>query len=82
MKMSDRVIIRFKCHKQKQSLMYKRRNLGIKSKVLTNLKFSGRLFVGESRFNINDNNSRVTRRYNFVNIILTEHGRYINILCN
>ena len=40
--------IKFKCCKQKQSLIYKRKNLGTKSQELTNLKFSGRLFVSES----------------------------------
>ena len=48
MKRSDRVIIKFKCRKQKQSVMYKRKNLGTKSLELSNLKFSGRLFVSES----------------------------------
>ena len=48
MKRSDRVIVKFKCRKQRQSLMYKRKNLGTKSQELTNLKFSGRLFVSES----------------------------------
>ena len=48
MKSSDKVMIKFKCGKQKQSLMYKRKNLGTKSQELTNLKFSGRLFVSES----------------------------------
>ena len=48
MKRSYRVIVKFKCRKQKQSLIYKRKNLGTKSQELTNLKFSGRLFVSES----------------------------------
>ena len=48
MKRSDRVIIKFKCRKQKQSVMYKRKNLGTKSQELSNLKFSERLFVSES----------------------------------
>ena len=48
MKRSDRVIVKLKCRKQKKSLIYKRKNLGIKSLELTNLKFSGRLFVSES----------------------------------
>ena len=48
MKSSDKVMVKFKCGKQKQSLMYKRKNLGTKSQELTNLKFSGRLFVSES----------------------------------
>ena len=48
MKSSDRVIVKFKCRKQKQSLIYKRKNQGTKAQELTNLKFSGRLFVSES----------------------------------
>ena len=48
MKRSDRVIIKFKCRERKQSVMYKRKNLGTKSHELSNLKFSGRLFVSES----------------------------------
>ena len=47
-KRSDRVIVKFKCQKQKNSVMYKRKNLGNKSQELCNLKFSGRLFVNES----------------------------------
>ena len=45
-KRSDRVIVKFKCGNQKQSLIYKRKNLGTKSQELTKLKFLGRLFVG------------------------------------
>ena len=48
MKRSDRAIIKFKCRKQKNSIMYKRKNLGNKSHELSNLKFSGRLFVSDS----------------------------------
>ena len=48
MKRSDRVIVKFKCRKQKQSLIYKRKNIGTKSQELTNLKYSGRLFVSKS----------------------------------
>ena len=48
MKRTDRVIVKFKCRKQKNSVMYKRKNLGNKSQELNNLKFSGRLFVSES----------------------------------
>ena len=48
MKRSDRVIVKFKCRKQKQSLIYKCKNLGTKSQELTNLKFLGRLFVSKS----------------------------------
>ena len=48
MKKTDRVIVKFKCCKQKNSVMYKHRNLCNKSQVLNNLKFSRRLFVSES----------------------------------
>ena len=50
MKRSDRVIVKFKCRKQKNSVIYKRKNLGNKSQELCNLKFSGRLFVNESMY--------------------------------
>ena len=48
MKSLARVKVKFKCRKQKQSLMCKRQNLDTKSQELTNLKFSRRLFVSES----------------------------------
>ena len=48
-KRSSSVIIKFKCPKQKQSIMYKCKNLGTKFQKVTNLKFSGRLFVSESK---------------------------------
>ena len=41
MKRSDRVIVKFKCRKQNNSVRYKRKNLGNKSQELCNLKFSG-----------------------------------------
>ena len=88
MKRSDRVIVKFKCRKQKQSLMYKRKNLGTKSQELTNLKFSGRLFVSESMSHENQQLAYKCRQLksagnihstwffsNVVNIKLTEHGR-------
>ena len=66
MKRWDRAIIEFKCHKQKQSIIYKHKNLGTKSQELSNLKFLERLFVSESMslenhssLHINVNNSRV-----------------------
>ena len=40
MKRMDRVIVKFKCPKQKQSLIYKRKNLPTESQEFTNLKFS------------------------------------------
>ena len=87
MKRSDRVIIKFKCRKQKQSVMHKRKNLGTKSQELSNLKFSGRLFVSES---MSLENQRLAYKcqqlksarkihstwfFNVVNVKLTEHGR-------
>ena len=48
MKRTDRVIVKFKCRKQKNSVMHERKNLGNKPPELSNLKFSGRLFVSES----------------------------------
>ena len=88
MKGSDRVIVKFKCCKQKQSLISKRKNLGTKSQELTNLKFSGRLFVSESMSNGNQQLAYKCRQLksarkihstwffnNAVNIKLTEHGR-------
>ena len=47
-KRSYRIIVKFKSHKQKHSLVYKCKNLGTKSQELTNLKFLGRLFVSKS----------------------------------
>ena len=47
-KRSDRVIVKSECRKQKKFIMYKRKNLGNKFQELSNLKFSGRLFVSES----------------------------------
>ena len=39
-KRTDRVIVKFKCRKQKDSVMYKRKNLGNKSQELSsNLNF-------------------------------------------
>ena len=53
MKRSDRVIVKFKCPKQEQSLIYKSKNIGTKSQELTNLKFSERIFVSESMLHEN-----------------------------
>ena len=53
MKRSDRVIVKFKCPKQEQSLIYKSKNIGTKSQELTNLKFSERFFVSESMLHEN-----------------------------
>ena len=44
----DTVIITFKCRKQERSILINRKNLRNKSDVLTQIDFSGRLFVSES----------------------------------
>ena len=88
MKRSDRVIVKFKCRKQKKSLIYKRKNLGTKSQKLTNLKFSGRLFISESMSHENQQLAckclqlksarKIHSTWFFndvINIKLTEHGR-------
>ena len=87
-KRSNRVIVKFKCRKKKQSLINKRKNLGTKSQELTNLKFSGRLFISESMSYENQQLAHKCRQLksarkihstwifnNVVNIKLTEHGR-------
>ena len=48
LKKKDTVIVKFKCRKQKRSIRINRKNLRNKSDVLTQLKFTGRLFVSES----------------------------------
>ena len=48
MKRSDRAIMKIKCCKQKQSVMYKRKNPGTKSQELSNLKLLGRVFISEN----------------------------------
>ena len=88
MKRSNRVILKFKCCKQKQSLIYKHKNLATKSQELTNLKFSGRLFVSESMSHENQQLAYKCRQpksarkmystwffNNVVIIELMEHGR-------
>ena len=44
----DTVIVKFKCRKQKRSILINRKTLRNKSGVLTQLNFSDRLFVSES----------------------------------
>ena len=48
MRKKDRVIIKFKCRKQKHRVLSKRKTLQNKSLDLTQLKFSGKLFLNES----------------------------------
>lgn len=54
-KRSDRATAKFKCHKQKNYIVYKHKNHGNKSQEHTNLKFSRRLSVGESISHKNQN---------------------------
>ena len=92
MKRTNRVIVKFKCCKQKNSVMYKRKNLGNKSPELNNLKFSGRLFVSESMSHENQQLAYKCRQLksarkihstwffnNVMNLKLTEHGRIYEI---
>ena len=53
MKRLNRVIVKFKCRRQKNSVIYKLKNLGNKSQELSNLTFSGKRFVSESMFHEN-----------------------------
>ena len=48
LKKKDTVIIKFKCRKKRRSILINRKNLRNKSDGLTQLNFSGRLFVSES----------------------------------
>ena len=48
MRRKDRVIIKFKCRKQKHRVLSNRKTLQNKSLDLTQLKFLGKLFVNES----------------------------------
>ena len=48
MRKKDRVIIKFKCRKQKHCVLYNCKALQNKSLNLTQLKFLGKLFVNES----------------------------------
>ena len=47
-KRKDTVIVKFKCRKQKRSILINRNNLHTKSNVLTRIKFSDRLFLSDS----------------------------------
>ena len=48
LKKKDTVSVKFKCRKQKHSILINRKNLCNKLNVLTQLNFSGRLFLLES----------------------------------
>ena len=44
----DQMIVKFKCRKHRQNVLYNCRNLQSKGFELTQLKFSGKLFINES----------------------------------
>ena len=48
LKKKDIVIVKFKCRKQKRSILINRKNFRNKSDVVTQINFYGRLFVSES----------------------------------
>ena len=92
MKRTDRVIVEFKCRKQKNYIMYKCKNLGNKSQELSNLKASGKLFVSESMSHENQQLAYKCRQLksaqkihsawsfnNVLNLKLTGHGRIYKI---
>ena len=66
----DRDVAKFKCRKQKNSIIYKHQNLGNKFQEITNVIFFGRLFVSEgdvfTRINslrLNADNFKVPGRF-------------------
>ena len=54
LKKKDTVIIKFKCMKQRRSILINRNNLRNTSDGLNQLNFSGRLFTSESMYHEND----------------------------
>ena len=48
LKKRNRVIVKFKCRKQRQNVLFNRKNLKDKSSDLTQLRFSGKIFISES----------------------------------
>ena len=88
----DRVIVKFKCRKHRQKVLYNRKNLQSKGLELTQLKFSGKLFVNESLSHENQQLAYKCRKlksarkiystwfYNScVNIKLSEHSNPVKI---
>ena len=86
------IVIKFKCRKQKCSILINRNNLHNKSDVLTQLHFSGRLFISESICHDNHQSSYKCRqlknagkihstwfRNNFINVKLNERSQPTNI---
>ena len=88
----DRVIVKFKCRKHRQKVLYNRKNLQSKGLELTQLKFSGKLFVNESLSHENQQLAYKCRKLksarkiystwfynNCVNIKLSEHSNPVKI---
>ena len=48
LKKRNRVIVKFKCRKQRQNVLFNRKNLKDKSSDLSQLRFLGKLFISES----------------------------------
>ena len=92
LKKKDTVIVKFRCRKQKRSILINRKNLRNKSDVLTQLNFSGRLFVSESMCHENHqlsykcrqlkNDDKIYYKWlwnNSVNVKLNERSRPMKI---
>ena len=73
LKRSDKVIVKFKCRKQKRFVIYKRKNLGNKSQELSNLKFSRRLFVSES---MSQENQQLAYKYRQLKSVQKTHSTW------
>ena len=56
----DQMIVKFKCRKHRQNVLYSCRNLQSKGFELTQLKFSGKLFVNES---LSHENQQLTYKF-------------------
>ena len=61
LKEKDIVMVKFKCRKQKLSILINRKNLRNKSDVLSQLDFSGRLFISENMYHENHQLSKKCR---------------------
>ena len=92
LKKKETVIVKFKCRKHKRSILKNRKNLRNKSDVLTQLKFSCRLFVSESMCHENHQLADKCRQLkiagkihstwfgnNFVNVKLDERSQPVQI---
>ena len=56
----NRVIVKFKCRKQRQNVLFNRKKLKDKSSDITQLRFSGKLFISES---MSHENHQLAYRY-------------------